>query len=29
LSSMEPWGGLIETPNINRLAQRGGLTYTN
>jgi arylsulfatase A-like enzyme len=27
-SAMEPWGGLIETPNINRLAQRG-LTYTN
>ena len=27
-SAMEPWGGLIETPNINRLAQ-GGLTYTN
>lgn len=26
-SAMEPWGGLIETPNINRLAQRG-LTYT-
>ena len=25
---MEPWGGLIETPNINKLAQRG-LTYTN
>jgi arylsulfatase len=27
-SAMEPWGGLIETPNINRLAE-GGLTYTN
>ena len=27
-AAMEPWGGLIETPNINRLAQRG-LTYTN
>ncbi len=27
-SAMEPWGGLIETPNINRLAERG-LTYTN
>jgi hypothetical protein len=27
-SAMEPWGGLIETPNINRLAARG-LTYTN
>jgi arylsulfatase A-like enzyme len=27
-SAMQPWGGLIETPNINRLAQ-GGLTYTN
>ena len=27
-SAMEPWGGLIETPNINRLA-RNGLTYTN
>ena len=25
---MEPWGGLIETPTMNRLAQ-GGLTYTN
>jgi arylsulfatase len=25
---MEPWGGLIETPNIRRLAERG-LTYTN
>ena len=22
-SAMEPWGGLIETPNINRIAQRG------
>ena len=22
-SAMEPWGGLIETPNINRLAARG------
>jgi arylsulfatase len=27
-SAMEPWGGLIETPNINRLAANG-LTYTN
>jgi arylsulfatase A-like enzyme len=27
-SAMEPWGGLIETPNINRLAA-SGLTYTN
>ena len=27
-SAMEPWGGLIETPNIKRLAGRG-LTYTN
>ena len=27
-SAMEPWGGLIETPNINRLAG-SGLTYTN
>jgi arylsulfatase len=27
-SAMEPWGGLIETPNINRLAE-SGLTYTN
>jgi len=27
-SAMEPWGGLIETPNINKLAARG-LTYTN
>jgi arylsulfatase A-like enzyme len=27
-SAMEPWGGLIETPNIKRLAERG-LTYTN
>ena len=27
-SAMEPWGGLIETPNINQLAA-GGLTYTN
>jgi len=27
-SAMEPWGGLIETPNINQLAARG-LTYTN
>ena len=27
-SAMEPWGGLIETPNINRLAATG-LTYTN
>jgi len=27
-SAMEPWGGLIETPNVKRLAA-GGLTYTN
>jgi arylsulfatase A-like enzyme len=27
-SAMQPWGGLIDTPNINRLAARG-LTYTN
>jgi arylsulfatase len=27
-SAMEPWGGLIETPNVNKLAERG-LTYTN
>jgi len=27
-SAMEPWGGLIETPNINSLAANG-LTYTN
>jgi arylsulfatase len=27
-SAMEPFGGLIETPNINRIADRG-LTYTN
>src|SRR5256886_17575917 len=27
-AAMEPWGGLIETPTMNRLAQ-GGLTYTN
>ena len=27
-SAMEPWGGLIETPNINALADNG-LTYTN
>jgi arylsulfatase A-like enzyme len=27
-SAMEPFGGLIETPNINRIAQRG-LLYTN
>jgi arylsulfatase len=27
-SAMEPYGGLIETPNINRIAERG-LTYTN
>src|SRR3954465_10089307 len=27
-SAMEPWGGLIETPNINRLSA-SGLTYTN
>ena len=27
-SAMEPYGGLIETPNINRIAERG-LIYTN
>jgi arylsulfatase A-like enzyme len=27
-SAMEPWGGLIETPNIKKLAA-SGLTYTN
>jgi arylsulfatase len=27
-SAMEPFGGLIETPNINRIAEKG-LTYTN
>ena len=27
-SAMEPYGGLIETPNINRIAERG-LTYTS
>src|SRR6201987_1101599 len=27
-SAMESFGGLIETPNINRIAERG-LTYTN
>ena len=27
-SAMEPFGGLIETPNINRIAERG-LLYTN
>ncbi|MBO0729840.1 MAG: arylsulfatase [Acidimicrobiaceae bacterium] len=27
-AAMEPFGGLIETPNINRLAD-AGLTYTN
>jgi arylsulfatase A-like enzyme len=27
-SAMEPFGGLIETPNINRIADNG-LTYTN
>jgi arylsulfatase A-like enzyme len=27
-SAMEPFGGLIETPNINRIAGRR-LTYTN
>jgi arylsulfatase A-like enzyme len=27
-SAMEPWGGLIETPNIKKLAAKG-LTYTN
>jgi arylsulfatase A-like enzyme len=27
-SAMEPWGGLIETPNIKRLAG-DGLTFTN
>ncbi len=27
-SAMEPFGGLIETPNLNRIARRG-LTYTS
>ncbi len=27
-SAMEPFGGIIETPNINRIAERG-LTFTN
>jgi arylsulfatase A-like enzyme len=27
-SAMEPFGGMIETPNINRIAEQG-LTYTN
>ena len=27
-SAMGPYGGLIETPNIDRIAE-GGLTYTN
>ena len=27
-SAMEPFGGMIETPNINRIAETG-LTYTN
>jgi arylsulfatase A-like enzyme len=27
-SAMEPFGGMIETPNINRIAERG-ITYTN
>ena len=27
-SAMEPFGGMIETPNIDRIAERG-LTYTN
>src|ERR1700712_2423852 len=27
-SAMQPYGGVIETPNLNRLAERG-LTYTN
>ena len=27
-SAMEPFGGMIETPNINRIAERG-LTFTN
>ena len=27
-SAMEPFGGLIETPNINRIAERG-IRYTN
>jgi arylsulfatase len=27
-SAMEPFGGIIETPNINRIAERG-LVYTN
>ena len=27
-SAMEPFGGLIETPNIKRIADRG-IMYTN
>jgi arylsulfatase len=27
-SAMEPYGGLVETPNVRRIAERG-LTYTN
>src|SRR4030095_11669996 len=27
-SAVEPWGGMIETPNIKRLAETG-LTYAN
>src|SRR6478752_4584572 len=27
-SAMEPFGGMIETPNINKIADRG-LVYTN
>ncbi|HXM58096.1 MAG TPA: arylsulfatase [Candidatus Dormibacteraeota bacterium] len=27
-SAMGPWGGMVETPNVDRLA-RNGLTYTN
>ena len=28
-SAMEPFGGLIETPNINRIADRGSCTRTS
>jgi hypothetical protein len=28
-SAMEPFGGLIETPNINRIAERGCCTRTS
>ena len=28
-SAMEPFGGLIETPNINRIAERASSTRTS